>query len=59
MQAMNFLTGLLALHHISFLLFCIFISVPHNVIVGSITVRDTVTTNVVMNPLHNYRLYSC
>ena len=53
MQAKNFLTGLLALHHISFLLFCISISVPRNVIVESITVRSTVTTNVVHILINN------
>ena len=53
MRAKNFLTGLLALHHISFLLFCISISVPRNVLVESITVRGTVTTNVVHIHINN------
>ena len=46
-QTKNFLTGLLALHHMSFVFFCISISVPRNVIAGSITVRGTVKPNVV------------
>ena len=49
---MNFLTGLLAFYHISFLLFCISISVPRN-IVRSITVRAMVTTNVVHIHINN------
>ena len=52
-QANNFLTGLMALHHYSFLLFCISISVPHDVIVESVTARGTVTTNVVHILINN------
>ena len=48
-QTKNFLTGLL--HYISFVLFCISISVPRNVIVGSITVRGT--PNVVHIHINN------
>ena len=50
-QTKNFLTGLL--HYISFVLFCISISVPRNVIVGSITVRGTVIPNVVHICINN------
>ena len=52
-QDKNFLTVLLAFHQISFLLFCISISVPCNIIAESITVRGTVKPNVIHIHINN------